>query len=104
MQIDLAKHRRETLRWLILLTLNNARPIGAQEGLVLSVAQAQFPDATAMELRRELDYLDDRELVKLDKSPGGIWHAELTRHGVDVAEFTVECEPGIARPDKYWGM
>ena len=99
MQIDLAKHRRETLRWLILLTLNNARPIGAQEGLVLSVAQSQFPDATPMELRRELDYLDDRELVKLVKSPGGIWHAELTRHGVDVAEFTVVCEPGIARPD-----
>lgn len=102
MQIDMAKHRRETLRWLILLTLNHARPIGAQEGLVLSVAQAQFSDATAMELRRELDYLDERELVKLLKSPSGIWHAELTRHGVDVAEYTVECEPGIARPAKYW--
>ena len=31
MQIDLARSRRESLRWLILLTLNNARPIGAFE-------------------------------------------------------------------------
>ena len=103
MQIDMAKHRRETLRWLILLTLNNARPLGAQEGLVLSVAQAQFADATPLELRRELDYLGDRELIKLVKAPHGVWHAELSRHGVDVAEFTVDCEPGIARPGKYWG-
>ncbi|MNV62503.1 hypothetical protein D3C71_1550510 [compost metagenome] len=102
MQIDIAKIRRETMRWLILLTLNNARPLGAHENLVLSVAQAQYPDATPLELRREMDYLDDRELVKLVKSPSGPWHAELTRHGVDVAEYTVDCEPGIARPPKYW--
>lgn len=100
--IDHARLRREALRWLILLTLNNARPIGAYELLVLSVAQSEYPDATALELRRELDYLHDRELVKLDKQPSGKWHAELTRHGVDVAEYTVTCEPGIARPAKYW--
>jgi len=102
MQIDMARTRRESLRWLILLTLNNARPIGAFEGTVLAVAQSEYPDATAMELRRELDYLADRELVKLDKQPSGKWFAELTRHGVDVAEYTVACEPGIARPAKYW--
>jgi len=102
MQIDHAKVRRESLRWLILLTLNNARPMGAQEGPILSVAQAVYVDATALELRRELDYLDDRALVKVAKSPSGPWHAELTRHGVDVAEYTVDCEPGIARPAKYW--
>ena len=101
-QIDHTRLRREAMRWLILLTLNNARPIGAFEGLSLSVAQSEYPDATALELRREMDYLDDRKLVKLDKQPSGRWHAELTRHGVDVAEYTVVCEPGIARPAKYW--
>jgi len=101
-QIDHLKLRREALRWLILLTLNNARPIGAFEGVVLSVAQSEYPDATALELRRELDYLHDRELVKIDKQPNGKWFAELTRFGVDVAEYTVICEPGIARPAKYW--
>lgn len=101
-QLDMARVRREALRWLILLTLNNARPIGAFEGLVLSVGQSEYPDATALELRRELDYLDERKLVKLDKQPSGRWHAELTRYGIDVAEYTVDCAPGISRPTKYW--
>ncbi len=100
--IDHARLRREALRWLILLTLNNARPIGAFEYLILTVAQSEYPDASALELRRELDYLDERELVKVDKQPNGKWFAELTRHGVDVAEYTVSCDPGIARPAKYW--
>ena len=102
MQIDQAKVRREALRWLILLTLNNARPVGAFEGPVLSVAQSEYPDATPLEMRRELDYLADRDLVKLRKEPSGKWFSQLTRFGTDVAEYTIECEPGIARPVKYW--
>ena len=101
--VDQAKVRRESMRWNILLTLNNARPIGAYEELVLSTIQAIYPDATALELRRELDYLADRKLVELNKEPSGRWFADLTRYGVDVAEYTVECDPGIARPVKYWG-
>lgn len=100
--IDQARIRREALRWLILLTLNNARPLGAYEGPVLAVAQSEYPDATAMELRREMDYLHDRELVRVTKEPSGRWFCELTRIGTDVAEYTVDVEPGIARPAKYW--
>ena len=102
LQIDHARLRREAMRWLVLLTLNNARPIGAFEGLVLSVAQSEYPDATALELRRELDYLGERKLIRLDKQPNGKWFCELSRHGTDVAEYTVACEPGVARPAKYW--
>jgi hypothetical protein len=102
MSIDQEKIRRETMRWLVILTLNNAQPIGAYEELVLSTVQAMFPDATALEVRRVLDYLSDRELVKLNKEPGGRWFADLTRHGTDLAEYTVDCDPGIARPVKYW--
>ena len=102
MQIDAARVRRESLRWLVVLTLNNARPVGAFESTVLAVAQSEYPDATALELRRELDYLDERKLVRIDRQPSGRWFADLTRHGVDVAEYTVDCDPGIARPAKYW--
>lgn len=102
MSVDIAKVRREHLRWLIILTLNNARPVGSFEGPVLSVAQAEYPDATALELRRELDYLHDRLLIDVSKKPDGKWFAELTRLGVDLAEYTIDCEPGIARPAKYW--
>lgn len=95
--------RTRHLRWLALLTLNHARPEGALDKLVLSVAQAEYADCTLTELRRELDYLHRRELIALTRPfDGGAWHAELTRHGVDVAEYTVACEPGIARPDKYF--
>lgn len=100
--IDQVKARREHLRWLILLTLNNARPIGAFEGPILAVAQSEYPDASMLEMRRELDYLGDRDLIEVQRKPDGRWHAELTRHGVDIAEYTVDCEPGIARPEKYW--
>ncbi|WP_027670076.1 hypothetical protein [Rheinheimera baltica] len=101
-QIDTAKIRRESLRWLVLLTLNNARPIGAYEGPILSVAQSEYPDATALELRREMDYLFDRKLIDLKKEPSGRWFADLTRYGTDIAEYTIDCAPGIARPAKYW--
>lgn len=102
MNIDMAKIRRESMRWLILLTLNNARPLGAYEGLVLSVVQSEYPDATALELRREADYLSDRKLVDVKKYPDGRWHLDLTRYGTDIAEYTVDCAAGIARPAKYW--
>lgn len=102
MNIDSAKVRREGLRWLILLALNNARPIGAHESVVLSAAHAIYPDATPLELRREIDYLADRDLVKIRKDPSGPWFADLTRFGTDVAEYTIDCEPGIGRPAKYW--
>lgn len=99
---DLARLRREALRWLILLTLNNARPLGCAEGPILSVAHTQYADASPMEMRVQLGYLADRELVQLTKHPHGPWHAQLTRHGVDVAEYTIDIEPGIARPARYW--
>lgn len=102
MNIDPVKTRRESMRWLVLLTLNTSRPIDPHEAVVLSTVQGMYPDATALELRRELDYLSDRSLVTIDKTPSGPWVAGLTSLGVDIAEYTVDCRPGIARPVKYW--
>lgn len=100
--IDLEKANRENLRWLILLTLDKARPLGAAESLIASVLR-QIPQmATTHELRRELDYLADRNLVQVNGRDTPQWHADLTRAGVDVVEYTVDCDPGIARPKKYW--
>lgn len=96
--IDHQKIRRESMRWYLLLTLYNAHPVGAYEELILSTIQGIYPDATRLEMQRELDYLFDRDLIVLDKQPDGRWHADLNRNGVDVAEYTVAIEPGIARP------
>jgi hypothetical protein len=100
---DPAKYRREFSRWIILLALNNSRPLGASETLVLTVARGEFPDMSREELRRELDYLKDRNLVTIKCPPdNSAWHCDLTRYGVDIVEYTVEVHPGIARPEKYW--
>lgn len=100
--MDISKSRRETMRWTALLTLNHARPMGAHAALVLSVLRSIFKDATILELQREMEYLDARGLVELIREQDGTYSAKLTRDGIDVVEYTVDCDPGIARPIKYW--
>jgi hypothetical protein len=98
MAITMARIRRENLRWYLLVALNVSRPAGCGTVVLLSVMQANYPDATEQEVRRELDYLLDRKLIEIDKKPDGRWHCELNRLGVDLVEYTIDCEPGIARP------
>ena len=57
---------------------------------------------SAATIRRDLDYLADRRLIELVKQPSGAWFADLSRLGVDIVEYTIDCQPGIARPEKYW--
>lgn len=93
-----ARQRSETLRWLLLVTLNVARPEGAEMNTLLLVMRAEYPDATALELRRELDYLASRDLISIHADHMGHTSYKLKRYGVDVQNYTVPCEPGIARP------
>ncbi|HAT1684402.1 TPA: hypothetical protein I8Y21_005187 [Klebsiella oxytoca] len=99
---DITRARRESLRWLLLVALNRSRPYTTSEQLLFDVAHSVYPDATKLEVRQELDYLGDRALVEVTKQPSGMWFADLTRTGTDLVEYTIDCQPGIARPDKYW--
>lgn len=103
MNIDPDKVRRESLRWYLILALYNAQPEELCEEVIQTTMRSIYPDASPIEVRKQLDYLEGRELVKLRKEPSGRWWGDLTRHGIDMAEYTIECEPGIARPLKYWG-
>ena len=96
--------RRKHMRWMTMLALCNARPTGAYEELVLAIIQAMSPNATLLEVRRELNYLADRTLIELRKEPSGRWFADISLDGVDVIEYTVDCNPGIARPAMYWSV
>ena len=69
---------------------------------LLDVMRGIYPDVTALELRQQLEYLQDRRLLDLTKQPSGMWFADLNRLGVDIAEYTIDCQAGIARPEKYW--
>ncbi len=53
------------------------------------------------QVRRELEYLQDLGLAKLEDVETETPSAKLTAHGVDVVEYTVDSPPGIARPKKY---
>lgn len=101
--VDAAKARREGMRWYLILALYNARPEEVCEEVVQITMRAIYPDVTPLEVRQQLDYLADRDLVKLRKEPAGRWWSDLTRFGTDIAEYTIDCDPGIARPAKYWG-
>lgn len=99
-RLQAARQRREFIRWVLLLAANINRPTRSTLRFLQQVVQGEYPDATEMEVRRELDYLESRELLTIDTDPLGGVLADLTRHGIDVAEYTVAVEPGIARPPK----
>ena len=100
--MDMERARREQIRWLILVAVNAGRPEAVAEPLILSAIQGVPVQCTPLELRRELDYLEDRSLIELRRHEGAPWTADLTRHGVDFVEYTIDAQPGIARPKKYW--
>jgi len=100
---DVEKARRENLRWIILLALNSAQPLGTSEAVVLSAIQPMLPDITPLELRRNLDYLEERNLITITgRNTQPHWFCKLDRFGIDIVEYTVPCDAGIARPVKYW--
>ena len=93
----LRKVRREHLRWSALRWLDASRPEKMADEALLAIVQTIYADATIQELRRELDYLADQNLLHVSEK-GGRWYLKLTYQGVDVVEYTSQCPAGIARP------
>lgn len=92
------KIRREAMRWHLLSAVNLSRPYGAYTEALLPIVQSVYLDATHQEVRRELDYLEEREMVHISKDPLDRWMVDLTRYGIDFVEYTIDAQPGIARP------
>jgi hypothetical protein len=98
--LDITKARHEELRWLILMALNAARPMGTSEVIVRRAIDPVVPGVTDLEIRRELDYLAERTLAEVERDRA-VWFAKINNHGIDIVEYTVACHPGIARPAKW---
>ena len=96
--IDLAKIRREDIRWHLLQAVNLSRPVGIYTEPLLVIVRAVYPDATHHEVRLALDYLEERELVRVQRDPMDRWMVELTRTGIDFVEYNIDAQPGVARP------
>jgi len=98
--IDLARHQREEARWRILRVLDVGRPYPVVEQLIWrTLVDIKLP-ITPDGVRRELDYLESKQLITLSGREGGTWLAELTGYGVDVVEYEVPTPAGIARPPR----
>lgn len=96
--IDLVKIRREDIRWHLLQAVNLSRPVGIYTEPLLVIVRAVYPDATHHEVRLALDYLEERELVRVQRDPMDRWMVELTRTGIDFVEYNIDAQPGVARP------
>jgi hypothetical protein len=100
--IDLEQKQREEARWRILRILDAGRPIGVSETIIWRVLNDVKLGLSQMQVRRELTYLSDLNLVEIEGDHIETWSAKLMAQGVDVVEYTIPSPPGIARPKKYW--
>lgn len=98
MSMDIAKIRREHIRWHLLQAINLSRPVGIYTEPLLVIVRSVYPDATHQEVRLNLDYLEEREMVRIARDPMDRWMVELTRTGIDFVEYTIDAQPGVARP------
>lgn len=95
---DMDKIRRQDMRWHLLKAIDIARPQGIYTEPLLAIMRSVYPDATHQEVRRNLDYLEERVLVRITKDPTDRWAVDLTRTGIDFVEYEIDAQPGIARP------
>ncbi|HSW38576.1 MAG TPA: hypothetical protein VLL97_03700 [Acidobacteriota bacterium] len=96
MDVDFKRIVRESVRGALLWTLHRARSFGANEDTLQQVIHRSGYDMTDMDIRRELEYLELRNLIEIVRphdSP--FWWAKMKRAGVDLQEGVVPCEPGI---------
>jgi hypothetical protein len=97
--LDLAKIRREEIRWHLLRSVNLSSPAGIYtEPLLAIIIRSVYPDATHQEIRVNLDYLEEREMVRIAKDAMDRWSVDLTRTGIDFVEYTIDAQPGIFAP------
>ena len=59
----------ESSRWLILRAIDAGDTLGATEGMILPAVRTARPTTMAKHVRRELEYLEARELVTVERPP-----------------------------------
>ena len=93
----------ESGRWEILRATRVAGHVGVSETMLYHALVSMWVSTTRAWIRDQLHYLESRGLVECERREVGDWRAVLTRYGDDIVNYIVDCEPGIARPSKYWG-
>ncbi len=96
---DLEKARLRMIRYRILKILDAGRPSAVGEGLIRDVLTDVDLGASANDVRRALQYLDDKGYVELKESKRKPWNGRLLPKGIDYLEDVDQEDAGIARPE-----
>lgn len=91
--------QREDLRWRILSTLEAGRPGSVSEDLVYKIAKDVGLDITLKDIRNEMVWLEDQQLVMITHK-GRVWMARILAFGVNVVEYNMDAPVGIGRPQR----
>lgn len=97
--------QREDMRWKILQCLHISGIALMRETYIWRVLDAVDLFPSVVSLRKELQYLEQKGLIKnvrKDSALGSEWLSQLTAEGIDFVEYaTKEAIVGIARPPQY---
>ncbi len=81
--------RRKDIRVIAFAAIDAGHPIGANESLILRVLGNVAIACSESELRRELCYLEDKGIIRLDRLDGAPWLARLVGPATGIAEGNV---------------
>lgn len=98
-QIHYDQLAREDLRWRILSTMEAGRPNSVSEDLIFRIAKDVGLDITLRDIRNEMTWLEDQNLIQLTHR-GKLWMGRILSTGVNVVEYNVDAPVGIARPHR----
>lgn len=96
--IDFQRIQREETRWRVLRVLEASKGVACIDTIILRTVAAATPNITLGEVRREMQYLEDKGLISLEDKHASNWYASLTAQGLDVVEYTIPAPPGVGRP------
>ena len=88
----------EQFRYRILKASEAGRPEAVSEELILGVLEKCGQVFSALDLRKEADYLEDLKLIKIHNRDSSPWLIEILPMGVDVLQGNAPCPAGISIP------
>lgn len=100
---NLERAQRGEARWRIIRALDASRPVPLSETILHRTLVDIQLQISPHGLRRELNYLEQKGMIKILERDEPTWLIELTADGVDVAEHEAPAPTGISRPKKWWG-
>jgi len=96
--------RRKEIQIIVFAVIDSARPIGVYEPLILSVLRDVSIQCSESQLRRELCYLEEAGVIRLDRVDDAPWRASLAGRATGIAEGDTVSTFWLTFADKFGAM